>query len=238
MLAAHRLSSVRAGQSAEVIVQPAPHAAGGWIGTPERPLVNPVTGERLVFWKRAADTGGQLLEFTIHMAPGGFIATPHVHPHAEERFEVAGAPVMVRAGRDERLYQPGEVAVVPAGVAHSWWNPSQEEAAALIRLSPALNAETMFETFFGLAADGKTNKQGLPGFLHLMVLARAYRHESQAAPPLGWIAAPLSFALAPVGRMLGYRARYDRYSGPLPEGESSAEVAAAPEPSQFTPGDH
>jgi quercetin dioxygenase-like cupin family protein len=186
----------------------------GAIGSAENPLIHPVTGERIVFRKRARDTGGELLEFTLYLAPGGFIATPHVHPNQEERFEVDGAAVMIRAGRDERLYQPGEVAVVPAGVAHVWWNPSTEESATLIQLRPALDMETFFETFFGLATDGKVNRKGMPNMLHTMVLGRAYRREVAPPAPLSWVAGPLSAVLAPLGQLLGYRARYDRYSGP------------------------
>jgi quercetin dioxygenase-like cupin family protein len=185
------------------------------IGTEENPLVHPVTGERLVFRKRSRDTGGELLEFDLLLAPGGFIAAEHVHPNQEERFEIDGAELMFRVGGVERLYRPGDVGVVPAGVAHTLWNPSQVEAATVIQLRPALDMETVFETLFGLAADGKVNAKGLPNPLHMMVLARAYRREVQAAPPMGWIVGPLSIVLAPVGRLLGFRARYDRYSGPL-----------------------
>lgn len=106
------------------------------------------------------------------MAPGGFIAAAHAHPNQEERFEIGGAELMFRVGGVQRLYRPGDVAVVPAGVPHTWWNPSQVEAATLIQLRPA--------------------------------------------PPLSRIVGPLSIVLAPVGRLLGYRARYERYSGPLP----------------------
>ena len=186
------------------------------LGTDENPLVHPVTGERLVFRRRAADTRGELLEFMIRMAPGGFIATPHVHPHAEERFEIAGAPVMIQVGGETRLYKPGEVAIVPAGVPHNWWNPSDAEAATLIQLRPAFDMETLFETMFGLAADGRVNKRGMPNPLQMLVLARAYRREVRPPPPLGWIIGPLSNVLAPIGRRLGYQARYDKYSGPAP----------------------
>jgi quercetin dioxygenase-like cupin family protein len=191
-------------------------------GTEEHPLVNPVTGERLVFRKRAADTGGELLEFMILMAPGGFIATPHVHPNAEERFEVAGAPVMIQAGRSRRLYEPGEVAVVPPGVPHNWWNPSDRESATLIQLRPAFDMETLFETMFGLAADGRVNRKGLPNPLQMMVLARAYQREVIPTAPLLWIVRPMSLILAPIGRRLGYHARYHRYSGPAPSVASAA----------------
>lgn len=184
------------------------------IGTDENPLIHPITGERIVFIKRAADTGGEVLELLLRMAPGGFIATAHVHPHAEERFEVGGAPVMIQVGRSKRLYQPGEVVVVPAGVPHNLWNPSTEESATLIQLRPALDMETVLETMFGLAADGKVNRKGMPNPLQMMVLARAYRREVTLTRPLSWFVGPMSAVLAPIGSRLGYLARYDRYSGP------------------------
>lgn len=184
------------------------------IGTDENPLVHPVTGERIVFRKRSRDTGGEFLEMNLYMAPGGFLAAPHVHPSQEERFEISGAEVMFRVGGVERLYQPGEVVVVPAGTPHVWWNPSQTEAATLIRFTPALDTETFFETFFGLAANGKVNAKGMPNPLQMSVLARAYRREMQLPPPQGWILGAVALGLSPIGRLLGYRARYERYSGP------------------------
>jgi len=185
-------------------------------GTEDRPLVHPVTGERIVFRKRARDTGAEFMEMTLYMAPGGFLAAPHIHPEQEERFEIGGAELIFRVGGVERLHKPGDVVVVPAGTPHAWWNPSQTEAATLIRFTPALDTETFFETFFGLAADRKVNAKGLPGPLQMAVLARAYRREMRLPPPQGWVLAALAIPMAPIGRRLGYRARYERYSGPLP----------------------
>jgi len=188
--------------------------ARGGIGTEEHPLVHPVTGERIVFRKRSRDTGGELMEMTLYLAPSGFIALPHVHPNQEERFEVGGAPVVVKVDGRERTYQPGETAVVPAGSPHVWWNPGTEEAATLVQFRPALDTETFFETFFGLAADGEANARGTLNLLHMMVLGRAYRHEMALPRPMQTVLGPLSAVFAPVGRLLGYRARYDKYSGP------------------------
>jgi hypothetical protein len=70
--------------------------ADGGFGTEENPLIHPVTGEQIVFRKRARDTGGELLEMSLYLAPGGFIAAPRVHPNQEERFEVGGSAVMIR----------------------------------------------------------------------------------------------------------------------------------------------
>ena len=184
------------------------------VGTEEHPLVHPVTGERIVVRKRARDTGGELFEMQLYLAPHGFIAAPHVHPYQEERFEVSGAPVMFKVAGKQRLYQPGEVAVVPMGTPHVWWNPSQDEAATLVQFRPALDIETFFETFFGLAADGKVGKNGLPNPLQMMVLARTYNREVRLPPPAQWVLGPIAILLAPVARALGYRGRYDKYSGP------------------------
>jgi quercetin dioxygenase-like cupin family protein len=185
------------------------------IGTAANPLVHPVTGERIVFHRRSRDTGGELLEMMLYLSPKGFIAAPHVHPNQEERFEVGGAPVMFRVAGKERLYQPGEVAVVPPGTPHVWWNPSAEEAGTLVQFRPALDTETFFETFFGLARDGKVGRNGLPNPLQMMVLARAYRREMALPRARQTILGPIAALLAPLGRARGYRGRYDRYSGPL-----------------------
>lgn len=186
------------------------------MGTDEDPLVHPVTGERIVFRKRARDTGGELLEFNLFLAPSGFIAAPHVHPNQEERFEISGAPVTFRVAGKERVYQPGQVVVVPPGVPHVWWNSSDQEVATLVQFRPALDTETFFETYFGLARDGKVGKNGLPNPLQMMVLARAYRHEMQLPRPRQTVLGAIALVAAPIGRALGYRGRYDRYSGPTP----------------------
>jgi quercetin dioxygenase-like cupin family protein len=185
------------------------------LGSPDSPLLHPITGERIVFLKRSRDTGGTLLRMQHSMAPGGFVAAPHVHPHQEERFEVHDAPLIFKIRGVERTYEPGETAVVPAGAPHVWWNPGHHEAQALMEFLPALNTETFFENWFGLAADGQFNAKGLPkSLLQLMVMAHDYRREIAFPPPLAWIVMPLSFALAPVGKLRGYRSRYERYSAP------------------------
>jgi quercetin dioxygenase-like cupin family protein len=186
------------------------------IGTYRSPLVHPVTGERIVFRRRARDTAGELLEVTLYSAPTGFVPSAHVHPSQEERLEISGAPMAVRIGNDERLYQPGDVAVVPPGVPHVVWNPTDQEASATMQFRPALHTETMFETFFGLAQDGKVGKGGVRDILHMLVLARAYRREMQLPSPTQRFIAPLATVVSPIASLLGHRGRYDQYSGPDP----------------------
>lgn len=187
----------------------------GPFGTEENPLIHPITGERIVFRRRSRDTGGELMEMMLYLAPRGFIAAPHVHPNQEERFEVGGAPVTFKVAGKERVYQPGEVAVVPPGTPHVWWNASDDEAATLVQFRPALDTETFFETFFGLARDGKVGRNGLPNPLQMMVLARTYRREMALPARQQAVLGPIALLLAPIARALGYRGRYEEYSGPL-----------------------
>jgi len=51
-------------------------------------LENPVTGERIIFRKTAADTDGKYVEIDLVLAPDGAVPGTHVHPLQVETFEV------------------------------------------------------------------------------------------------------------------------------------------------------
>jgi mannose-6-phosphate isomerase-like protein (cupin superfamily) len=86
-------------------------------------LEHPLTGERLPFLETSASTRGAKLRIAIEMAPGGALAGPHVHPGAEEQFEIiAGRVAMTQSGKASVL-EAGETAIIPAGVGHTWGNP-------------------------------------------------------------------------------------------------------------------
>jgi quercetin dioxygenase-like cupin family protein len=175
-------------------------------------LQHPVTGERVVWRKVSGDTGGELLVADLFAEPGGFVAAAHVHPNQEERFRVVAGTLGVRLDGQERALGAGEAAVVPAGQPHLWWNAGQDQLHVLVEVQPALRTEIFFETFFGLASDGKTNRKGLPNPVRWAVLAREYADEVHlASPPLG-VQRVLFAPLAVAGRLLGYRGWYPRYS--------------------------
>ena len=173
---------------------------------------NPVTGQRVIFRKRAGDTGGELLQFELFMKPHGPRMLEHVHPRQEELVEVVAGAVRYRLGGAERLLSPGEAVALPPGVPHTLWNGGDDEAHVVFEVRPALETETAFETLFGLASDGRTNKQGMPNLLQGALLAREYETF------FPWPPVPLQRAvlavIAPIARLFGYRARYPQYSGP------------------------
>lgn len=171
-------------------------------------LVNPVTGERLIFRKTARDTGGAAVVFETIVAPGGFVAAAHVHPYQEERFAILAGAVGFRLGREGRVARAGERLAVPAGKPHRFWNAGGEEARFVCEVRPALQFERLIETMFALAADGRTNRRGLPNLLRLAVVADATFDTVRLPFPPAWVQRTGLALLAPLGWLLGYEPVY------------------------------
>ena len=51
-------------------------------------LENSLTGERLVFRRTTADSGGAVLSFDYFLRAGRSVPLAHLHPRQEERFEI------------------------------------------------------------------------------------------------------------------------------------------------------
>ncbi|MGH2851567.1 MAG: cupin domain-containing protein [Solirubrobacteraceae bacterium] len=183
------------------------------MATAGQTIDNPITGERVRFVETASDTRGERLVIEVSMRPAGRIAAAHVHSRQEERFTVlAGAIRMVLAGRT-RSAAEGETVVVAPGVAHTWWNDGVGVAQVRVEFRPALDTETFFETFFGLARDEKTNRKGMPNLLRSLVLVADLGDSCPCLPrPPPPVQRLVARALAPIGRLAGYRAVYARYS--------------------------
>jgi quercetin dioxygenase-like cupin family protein len=176
-------------------------------------IESPPTGARIRFLKTARDTNGQLLQIDDVMKGGGRVAIEHVHPYIEERFEILSGTARLSMRGQERDVGAGETVVVPAGTPHVWGNPHDDEVHLIIEFRPALRMEEWFETFFGLQKDGKVNpNSGLPNPLQWAVISREYEDELYlASPPL--LVQRVRFGLlALIGKLLGYKARYPKYS--------------------------
>jgi quercetin dioxygenase-like cupin family protein len=190
-------------------------------------IFQPMTGERVLFRRRAAATGGALLVADNFVAPRGAIK-PHIHPELEESFQVLHGPITVRVDGVDTTYGTGDTVVVPPGTVHEWWNPlDTEEVGATMAFRPALDMETFFETWFGLAVDGKLDARGRPAILQAAVMLDDFRREMALPGAEGKLLRLVAPILAPLGRLRGYRSRYERYSG---QDVAAASVALLPEP--------
>src|SRR6266545_3409031 len=153
-------------------------------------IKNPVTGERVTFLATSADTDGDAVVIETVVQPGGFVAAAHVHPAQSERFAVA------------------------AGTAHRFWNAGADPVRFVCEVRPALQFESLLETMFALAADGKTGRKGMPNPLCLAVIARAHFDTVRLPFPPAWIQRTALALGSPVGRAFGYRPTYLSDAGP------------------------
>jgi quercetin dioxygenase-like cupin family protein len=171
-------------------------------------IENPVTGERITFLATSTDTGGEAVVIEAVVQPHGFVAAGHVHPFQSERFAVAAGTLGLKVGRKKMTLGPGEVARVEAGTAHRFWNAGEEQVRFVCEVRPALQFESLLETMFALAADGKTSRKGMPNPLRLAVIARAHFDTVRLPFPPAWMQNAGLGLGAQIGCLFGYGPTY------------------------------
>jgi quercetin dioxygenase-like cupin family protein len=172
-------------------------------------LHNPVTGELIRFLETSADTGGEYVLIEVVVEPNGFVAAAHVHPYQSERFEVLEGTVCFEADGRQVVARAGDVVTVEPGTSHRFWNEGETDARFRCEIRPALQFERLIETMFTLAADGKTNRKGLPNPLRLAVIAAAHFDDVRLPFPPVWLQRAGLACGAPLGRLVGYSTTYE-----------------------------
>ena len=172
---------------------------------------NPVSGERLVFRRTAATTGGELLAFELILSPGGHVPASHVHPVQEERFTVLEGGMRFRRGPRTITAAAGETVVVPPRTVHRFANAGAGVARVAVEVRPALRMEELLQVAADLAREGRTLPNGMPLPLDLALFLREFHRELQVPllPP-----SLVRAALAPLGRMAERRGLAGRYARP------------------------
>jgi mannose-6-phosphate isomerase-like protein (cupin superfamily) len=199
-------------------------------------IEHPVTGETFTFLETAQETGGEYVQIELRVRSNGFVAAPHVHPRIEETFEIRSGTFAFVVDGEERHVGPGEGATLTVGTPHAWWNAGIEEGVAIVEFRPALKVEGFFETFFGLAQDGRVSpKTGLPNPLWLAAIFREYREFAYLAKPRLWVQRVVFTPLGAVARLLGYRMPYPYPYGRPRGAEPRATLAGRPRETTAAP---
>jgi quercetin dioxygenase-like cupin family protein len=185
-------------------------------------IENPVTGERIVFRQTSAETNGEAVVIECFVKPNGAVAKAHVHPSQDERFEVLKGELVLKLDGKELPAGPGDRILVPAGSTHQFWNAGDEEAHFVCEIRPALKFEQLIETMFSLAADGKTNKKGMPNPLRLAVIARDTFDTVQLPFPPVWMQRMGLAVGSWLGRLAGYSPTYVPATPDTPEEAATA----------------
>lgn len=136
-----------------------------------RTIYNPVIGDTVTFLETAEETNGDRVTVEVELAPGGKNGL-HYHTTFLEHFEVVEGELGLQVGKEILYLHRGGTADVALYVRHLFFNPSQLKPVTFrVTISPARGFEDTLRIAYGLAADGKVNKKGIPlKFSHLAVL--------------------------------------------------------------------
>jgi quercetin dioxygenase-like cupin family protein len=148
--------------------------------TGQQVIINPLSGERITILATSEQTGGQVLEWELVLAPGGRVPSSHAHPGQEERFTVVEGEMRFRVAGRRVIAGPGAEVRVPPGTVHHFANAGPVPARVAVQTSPALSMQELLETAAALAQDQHAAARRLPRLLDLALFMRDFEREVRA----------------------------------------------------------
>jgi mannose-6-phosphate isomerase-like protein (cupin superfamily) len=162
-------------------------------------------GMRWEITRSTADTAGELFEATNWIDPRMPGPPVHVHPTAEESYQVIEGALEVFMNGEWSPVQAGEKATVPAGVPHSVRNAGDKPARIINVHQPALRFESFFRDMHRLIHEGKIKRlppNGPRSAIYAAMLFGNYPDEIRTTKPPNGVFKALAF----VGRSLRFKA--------------------------------
>jgi quercetin dioxygenase-like cupin family protein len=145
---------------------------------------NPLTGEKALFVETADETDGARMVADFAVEQGGFVpGGEHVHDHCAEHIELQAGRVAFLIDGAMRAVKAGEQVTIAPGTWHRWWNASEDEVRARVRIEPAMRFQEAILVLWGLCADGHTDAEGRPSTLLGALLATAIATSSVSGSP-------------------------------------------------------
>ena len=154
--------------------------------------------------RSAADTAGGLFEATNWIGPEMPGPPVHVHPTADESYEVIEGALDVCVDGEWRTLRAGESATAPAGAPHTLRNATKETVRIVNIHRPALQFESFFREMHALIGQGKIKH--LPpreprSAIYVAMLFGKYPDEIRVVKPPSGVFNALAF----VGRALRFK---------------------------------
>ena len=165
----------------------------------------PLTGEKALL----TDGARMVADFAVEA--GGFVpGGEHVHDHCAEHIEIQAGRVAFLIDGAMRTVIAGEQATIAPGTWHRWWNASDGELRARVRIEPAMRFQDASLVLWGLCADGHTDAEGRPSPLLGALLATRYRDELRLRQPPDPMQRLVIPRLAALARRRGLESTLDR----------------------------
>ena len=136
----------------------------------KRTFSNPALNDAATFLETSAETNNaySLIEIELGKSDGPPL---HYHKSFSEKFEVKEGVLYLQVKNEFKKMNAGETFTVPAGTAHRFYNETEAPVKFHVTFNPgSIGMENFIKIFYGLAADGLTDKKGKPNkFSHLAV---------------------------------------------------------------------
>jgi quercetin dioxygenase-like cupin family protein len=175
-------------------------------------LINSITGDSYEFIETAKETNGENVSILSTLKSKGQIVPNHFHVLQDESFEIISGKLTIWLDGKLSTLSEGENILLPKNKPHNHFNNDDNPVKYIHKVTPALDFEYLIENLVGLASDGKS-KNGKYGLVQELVTLKYLDSKAYLADiPLA-IQKVLMEILAPLGRLLGYRAIYKKYSG-------------------------
>lgn len=129
----------------------------------KRIIFNPLFRDEVKFIRTSAESEGEISEMEIIVQAGG--KNPlHYHKCYSETFIAIDGELGVGVGRYEtKILKPGESHTIEPNTLHYWFNPSGREIKFKTEIKPGHEGfENSLRILYGMAAEGLTNKNGIP----------------------------------------------------------------------------
>lgn len=173
---------------------------------------DPASNSKVEVLETAADTNGDRLCYRFTLKAGGFRPVLHLHEKQDEVFEILSGKLTYHLNGKVKIAGKGERIVLPKGSPHTHYNNEASDLVMLQSITPALDAEWLIDSILGLTMDGRI-VNGKPKFLQVMIWLRYYNARTYLATIPIPVQNCLAFILAPIARLMGYKAAYKKYSG-------------------------
>ena len=171
----------------------------------------PATGEWVFGLVTSQETNGAFERGVGVFTPGNTGPAEHIHPTYDEHFDILRGEFIFKIDGQERKAGAGEQLLVTKGTPHTFRCVGDRPGVVVVETRPAARTGEVIATLFGMAHEGLLTPQGQPKFLHAMVIGSEYADDTIFTNPPPAIAIPIAKALAPIGRLLGYRPTYAKY---------------------------
>ncbi|KAK5940446.1 hypothetical protein PMZ80_006861 [Knufia obscura] len=128
-----------------------------------RTIKSSLLKDSMTYTRYSLETNGEFTEFDSTIGPG-YSNPEHYHTRFTETFTCTAGVLTIMLDGKKLVLESGESAKVDIGHRHSLANASDEEARFLTRLEPGDESfEQAMYIMHGLAEDGMTNRDGVPG---------------------------------------------------------------------------